>query len=210
MYYRNYEKHFRTQAERELSAIGDLKAGELVQWRKERLKDGFILFENPAFTGTVRRFFENPDDTAAREQTGTWLSKIQWHSQYERIRLLDPYGTTRMSVPEGLPPASSMIVQSIAKVFESGLVQFQDFYYNDNDNHIRLALFVPIFDRQNNDRPLGMVVMHIDPEQYLYPLISRWPTPSRTAESLLVRREGDEVLFLNSLRFKPGAAMRLR
>ena len=31
---------------------------------------------------------------------------------------------------------------------------------------------------------------------YLYPCLSRWPTPSRTAETLLVRREGHDALFL--------------
>lgn len=36
-YYRNYERNYRSEVERQLSAIADLKVGELVQWRKERL-----------------------------------------------------------------------------------------------------------------------------------------------------------------------------
>jgi len=31
---------------------------------------------------------------------------------------------------------------------------------------------------------------------YLYPCLSRWPTPRETAETLLVRREGNDALFL--------------
>jgi PAS domain S-box-containing protein len=34
----------------------------------------------------------------------------------------------------------------------------------------------------------------------LYPLIQNWPTPSKTAETLLVRKAEDSVLFLNRLR----------
>ena len=37
-----------------------------------------------------------------------------------------------------------------------------------------------------------------------------WPTPSRTAETLLVRREGNDVLFLNELRHRRGTALKLR
>ncbi|HLZ20246.1 MAG TPA: PAS domain S-box protein, partial [Smithellaceae bacterium] len=45
---------------------------------------------------------------------------------------------------------------------------------------------------------------------YLYPMLNRWPTPSKTAETLLVRREGDEVVFLNELKFQKNTALDLR
>ena len=42
-YYRNYEQKYRAEMEQQLSAIAELKVGELVQWRKERLGDASIL-----------------------------------------------------------------------------------------------------------------------------------------------------------------------
>src|ERR1019366_7354866 len=45
--------------------------------------------------------------------------------------------------------------------------------------------------------PNGVVVMRIDPYRFLYPMIRKWPIPSRTGESLLVP-EGDTVI-LNEL-----------
>ncbi len=53
-------------------------------------------------------------------------------------------------------------------------------------------------------------LLKIDPERFLFPLIQTWPTPSRSAETLLVRREGDEVVFLNELRHQRNTALRLR
>jgi two-component system cell cycle sensor histidine kinase/response regulator CckA len=44
----------------------------------------------------------------------------------------------------------------------------------------------------------------------LYTLLESWPTPSETAETLLVQRDGDDVLFLNHLRYRPDAALNLR
>ncbi len=210
LYYRNYAKHFRSRAEQELAAIGNLKAGELAQWRRERLGDAFVLQENPVFTGLARSFMENSEDGEPREQIKIWFEKIQEHLPYERICLLDSSGAIRMSVPEGLPALSQVILQRVPEVLRSGQIRFQDFYRSDIDGSIFLAVLVPVLDGPPEGKPLGVLVMNIDPEQYLYPLLSRWPTPSPSAETLLVRRDGDEVLYLNALRFQKDAALRLR
>ncbi|MFH0908926.1 MAG: PAS domain S-box protein, partial [bacterium] len=75
---------------------------------------------------------------------------------------------------------------------------------------IHLSILIPIVGAKDGDRPLGVVVLDIDPSQYLYPMIQRWPTPSRTAEARLVRRDGNDVLFLNELRFQKNTALALR
>ena len=59
-------------------------------------------------------------------------------------------------------------------------------------------------------RPLGVLMLRIDPSVYLYPFIQRWPTPSETAETLLIRREGNEAVFLNELKFQKNTALALR
>ena len=87
---------------------------------------------------------------------------------------------------------------------------FQDFYRNEINRKIFLAVLIPILDEQEGGRPLGVLVLRIDPEKYLYPLINHWPTPSRTAETVLVRRDGNDVLFLNELRDDKKSALTLR
>ena len=52
--------------------------------------------------------------------------------------------------------------------------------------------------------------MRSNAESLLYPLIQSWPLPSRTAETLLVRKDGDDILFLNNLRHRPNSALSLR
>ena len=53
-------------------------------------------------------------------------------------------------------------------------------------------------------RPVfGGLLLSIDPQDYLYP-IQTWPVPSRSGEVLLVRREGQSVLYLSSLRQPAG------
>jgi hypothetical protein len=56
----------------------------------------------------------------------------------------------------------------------------------------------------------GAILLGIDPFVALYPVILKWPTASRTGEVVLVRRDGDQVLYLSDLSRRPGSAMELR
>ena len=72
-----------------------------------------------------------------------------------------------------------------------------------------MGVLVPIRDESARSG-FGVVVLRIDPATFLYPFIAHWPLPSRTAETLLVRQDGSDVLFLNELRFARGSALALR
>lgn len=112
-YYRNYETHYRSAVESQLSAIADLKVDELVQWRKERLGDGGALFDNAAFAALVRRFLGQPEDVEARRQLRSWFDRIQTNFLYNRVFLLDPRAPcgcrppTRPNLPRPIWPGMS-------------------------------------------------------------------------------------------------------
>jgi len=209
LYFQYHEKDYRAQAEQQLSAIAELKLSELVEYRQERLADGAIFYRNATFAALVRRAFDRPDDAQAQAGLREWLAKFSAHFQYDRIVLLDAQGTVRMSAPESLLPLSSVIARHAAELLRSGKVGFQDFHRNEHDQRIRLAVLVPIFDESDQRRALGTLALRIDPDAYLYPFINRWPVPGRTAETLLVRRDGDDALFLNELRFRKNTALSL-
>jgi PAS domain S-box-containing protein len=209
-YYRSNQQQHRAQVEEQLSAIAELKVNELVQWRKERLGDGGVLFKNASISDLVRRFFAQPADQDAQRQLRTWFAKYGTHFRYDHVRLLDARSVTRLSWPDRLPAAAPSVAAQASEAYRSGQVMLQDFYVSEDDQKVRLALLIPVLDERDGSRPLGVLVLRIDPEYYLYPLLRRWPTPSRTAETLLVRREGTSALFLNELRFRPGTTLTLR
>ena len=209
--FRNYEQNSYSAAGRQLAAIADLKVNELAEWRRERLADGAIMFKNNTFTALVRRFFEHPEDADAQRQLRLWIDKYRVDCGYDRIRLLDTQCNPRMSSPAGnLSPMSSAIRKNLPEILRSGRVTFQDFYRNNYDQRVYLTVMTPIFDESDTNHPLGVFDLRIDPETYLYPFIKRWPVPSETAETLLVRREGNDALFLNDLKFQTNTALNLR
>lgn len=210
LYFRSYAAHYRTAVARELSSVADLKAAELVQYRKERLGDGSVVFHNATVAALVRRVFDNPADDEAQAQLRVWLDSIEAHYQYARLFLLDGQGAVRMSVPESLVPIASVVARRAAEVLRSGEMAFQDFYRDEHDQRIYLTVLVPIVGGPHSGRTLGVLALLIDPEEYLYPFISRWPRSTETAEILLVRRDGNDVLFLNDIRFKKNTTLTVR
>ena len=79
------------------------------------------------------------------------------------------------------------------------------------DASSHLDVIAPLFSGSSDAAdPVGSIVLKSDAGQFLYPLIQSWPTPSRSAEALLVRREEDSVVFLNELRHQTDAALKLR
>ena len=210
LYYNNYAKNYRAQVERQLSAIADLKAGELVQWRKERIADANMLFRNPAFSSLVERYFEHPDDIDVQEQLRSWLTHFQGYDQYTRVFLLDTQGAARISVPDTAEPIPRHIQQDAYQVLQSGKVTILDLDRDEDTQQPHMVILTPIFREKDSNVPLGAVVMRIDPYRYLYPLIQKWPAPSATAETLLIRRDGNDALFLNELKFQKDTALKLR
>jgi PAS domain S-box-containing protein len=208
--YQSFERHFRVEMERQLTAIADLKVSELVQWRMERLGDGDLFFKNPAFSSLVRRYLERPEDADTQRQLQDWIGKVQTYNRYDQIRVVDAQGVTRMSIPVDRSPMAASVLKRIPEILQSGQVQFLDFYRNEHNQRIYLAVMIPLYDLADASRPLGVLKLRIDPEVYLYPFIKRWPLPRQTAETLLVRREGNEVVFLNELRFQTNTALKLR
>jgi PAS domain S-box-containing protein len=53
----------------------------------------------------------------------------------------------------------------------------------------------------------GAIVLRVDLNQTLFPLIGAWPGMGDSGETLLVRRDGEQTLFLNPLRFDAYASL---
>ena len=207
--YRDYESQFRAQVDSQLESIARLKVDGIEAWRTERMGDAQLIRQNPAFAALTDRYLGNPADTQAQAQIQAWLDSLYTTYNYDRVSLLDSQGVERLSAPAAAEPAEAHLSGEAAAALNAGQVAFLDFHRDTDGGPIHLALLAPIFAPQDH-RPLGVVVLRIDPSTYLYPLIRQWPIPSASAETLLVRRDGTNALYLNELRFRPDAALNLR
>ncbi|NVN92314.1 MAG: sensor histidine kinase [Desulfuromonadales bacterium] len=90
-------------------------------------------------------------------------------------------------------------------------VFLSDFHFDTSSNSIDINLVIPILSSTGNHSTcVAVLLLAIDPHTFLYPLIQSWPTPSTSGETLLVKRDGNDVLFLSNLRFRKNSALRFR
>ncbi len=209
--YHNTELTFRQGVALQLQAVSDLKTKELNQWRLERLGDGAIA-QSAWINSVAQRQLEATGSIPAQPDLQDWFNRILHYSHfgYDRGFLLDAQGVIRMSVPAKSEPLAAVLKTSALASMQANQVMLQDFFWDESDQKVFLALLIPLLNQQEGNRPLGVIVLRIDPSIYLYPFIQQWPTVSATAETLLVRREDNDVLFLNDLRFSKQAALKKR
>jgi len=209
-YYSNYKEQYKDEIGKQLTAIGKLKADEISNWRRERLGDGKVFYKNDVFAALVKRYFNDPNDTEAREGIEQRLNNVRQAYQYDKLMLLDSLYRKKMIIPDSPEERpTSYVSWGTSDILEAGQIVFEDFYWNEQNHKIYLKILVPILE-EGSSKMIGAVAMRIDPATYLYPFIGNWPVPNiTTAESLLVRKKGESVEYLNELKFRKGTALKL-
>lgn len=206
-YYHQFEESYRTEVERKLTAVVNLKVEEIVQWYTERMGDAAVLHNNPVFIELTKAVVNERFNNDARRKMQHWLRKIQTAYHYKNIIMLDISQKLRISTADVDDKEYEVLRLQIRNLPSWDKISFLDFQLAASGDYVYLGLFVPIVD---NGRKLGFVVFLVDPATFLYPMLQRWPTTSKTGETLLVRREGKDVLYLNELKFQKNTAMTLR
>ena len=126
------------------------------------------------------------------------------------MRIVTHEGKVILSVPEGKMTISTYVKADMAEAIGLREILFSDLY-RDEDNTIYMHIIIPVLGaREGNAFTAGAVVLRIIPHQFLYPLIQSWPMPSATAETMLIERQKDEVVYLNELRHRKNTALTLR
>ncbi len=201
---------FRVSAQRihlnkynELAAIATLKSGEIVQWRQARLNDAHVNASSPIFRKAMAAWLKDSGSPGLQDDLRERLRIVVETYGYDNALLLDLDGRLLLSAKDDHVAMNAAIAQAIA---EKQTVLSELFRCPEGHTHIDAV--GPVLDADN--QPVAFVVLRSDAAQFLYPLIQSWPIPSRSAETLLVKKDGDDILFLNELRFQTGTALSLR
>ncbi len=209
-FYHAQEQQVRRKVEAELEAIARLKTDQIAQWRAQRPGDGGVLMGSLFFAEGVARWMANPQ-TEVGENILARFRAMQQYYHYHDVLLVDGRGQVRLSVSGRPPTFHADTVQALATTFRTRQPALTDLHLLPGDATPHLEIIAPLFaGNETTNEPTGAVILQLEARQFLYPLIQSWPTASRTAETLLVRREGGDALFLNDLRHLPDVEFKLR
>ncbi len=207
-HYKNEVTSIRMNQEQNLAAIADLKVGQIVRWLDEREGDAVMIQENSAIARLVKNYIERK--TQERELT-RWIDSVCIHNGYASATIYDTRGTVRYMYGPGGETIGEKGYERIHEVMQRQHYGMSDLHISDVTKKVTIGFIIPLILWEEKDHPtIGALFFRIDPYRVLYPLIQSWPTPSRTAETLLVRQTDGEVVFLNELRHQKDTALKLR
>jgi PAS domain S-box-containing protein len=195
----------------ELAAVGELKKKQITEYIRERRSDAVVIRESPFLAENARSFLANPLPGKTEDELLVRMRSLMQSYGYREVFLLDAEGGAALSVPGGGEKVGPFTASLAREAMATGLVLLSDLHVEEEIGYIHLDLIAPIPGAAAGGMPsAGAFLLRIDPYSYLYPLIQSWPVPSASAETLLVRREGDEVVYLNELRHRQETALTLR
>lgn len=205
------------EAQAALSAIADLKVQQLSNWRTERRSDAAFFSQADFVARDVQNFLDHPETAMGQAELRRWLTLLKAGDRYEEVVLFDRDGRERLVVPDRPPRSGTHAPLHVAENLRAPQVRMTDLFRADT-GRIHLDVLVPVFQAPGvgpasgaGERPLlAVILLRLDPHRFLFPLIQAWPTPSASAETVLARRDGSDVLYLNELRHQSGTALTLR
>ncbi len=186
--------NFRLEREREvarLEAVASLRAGQVANWMRDRRSEASFLRGTVFMSELLLRWLDQ-HDAAAGERLAARLTEYRLANRYVNWQLIDAQGTLLMSED----PADTVVAPELRAAAQLAVatreVQTTGLYPTPNPGRKTNLDFVsPLVNTGSPAR--AVLVLRIDPESFLLPMLREWPVPMKTAESIIVRQVGDMV-----------------
>ena len=210
-YLRHEQVQRRADAWQLLSSIADLKANEIQHWRSEHHDTIHYLEGEQVFLEVARDFLRNPEAKESRALVLRRFKALTADEEFSLVALFDSNAVVRLTLP-AQPDAPPVLAPDLVEsMLRERRMLMTDLHFDSARRNRHLDLVFPIFAEAATNAPaVGYFLVRLDPQPFLFPLLHTWPTPSASAETVLVRREGGDVLFLNDVRGQTNAALQLR
>ena len=187
--------NFRLERGREvarLEAVAALRSTQISDWIRDRLREADFLRNSDFLAGLFLRW-QDARDSAAQGRLVDRLHEYAEANRFNGWLLMDGEGQVVASARPDLDPVAPELRDAARRAIASGSVQHTGLYSPDRStSRMRLDLVTPWL-RTGSPARVALV-LPIDTEQFLMPTLRAWPVPTRTAESLLVRRIGDKLM----------------
>lgn len=196
-----------------ISTVADFKVNQIVEWLRDHNSHARLFGSDPFFAAALQSWLAG--GAALDEHRQRLVERLRAERQtlgYDSVAVID--GNGRVLLSSGTVVLSREIYDRINAARASDDVVLSDLYRVDaaeSGSSVALDLIVPLSAVSASSGPATMLALfRIDATKSLFPLLQHWPTAGATAETLLARREGNEILFLNSPRLSSAAPMTLR
>ncbi|WIM05746.1 MAG: PAS domain S-box protein [Candidatus Nitricoxidivorans perseverans] len=203
-----------------LATISALKASELNLWRTEKI-DQLAYAPSALIADNFERWRRKGGRPGAEaDALRLRLDRLkEMSAEFTAVWLFDLDGRPH-AASTGAPVHGPLKYPSLQRrVLSDGRPVLVDFHLEPAAGSAKapvLSILVPLFadgspgGTNASAHAIGFMLFRIDPDIHLYPSLQRWPLASHSAENLLFRVEGGEIVYLSRLRHDLAAPLTLR
>ncbi len=206
-YFNNEILAARNEKSNELRSIAVLKQSQISAWYTDQLEDALILSQNNRLLSDV--FAANATKSEKkREAIRNFLVELKLEHGYYEVIITNRDGMLLFTTEDETYQLDKQLMDFIRRSVVQKKVISTDLYKSDFNGKVCLDFIAPLSGTEAME-PLA-IILRLNPDDFIYPLLSFWPNQGRTSETVLLRKEGDSILMLNELRFYKNSALNLR
>ena len=207
--YHYQARQFKQNKRAELHTINEIKVIQISRWLEERHYDATEIYDSPSVNKYVSEWIKDTSNPALKKTIEQRLKGWLRHGTYHSTMILDPQGNVLASYLDDVRAAGPETRYFAQKVTKARQVLTNEFYRCTSCDVVHMDVMLPVINAKDN-KVIAVIVLRVDAEDYLFPLIQLWPVPSRTSSTMLVQRDGDDLINLNDLPGKNGTALTFR
>lgn len=197
-YYLIEEKSLKEEKYKELSTIAKIKLEQITDWREERVYEAVFFAKIDRLIKSTQGLINNRNNSEIKNYLQELLYPTKTNQGYENIFISDNNSNILFALDSSYTLADSITALNISKAIKRDSLLFEDFHFCAVHNKIHLDIISPIKDYDN--KIIAAIVFRINPADYFFSMIQKWPVYSKTAESILVKNEGYQIRVLSQLR----------
>jgi len=205
-YFSSEKKEITAQKKEELKSIAGLKINEISGWYSDEINDAQVISNGKYLVHIIENWVLSPTPSIENELNDR-IDQIILEHKYHSVTILSTDFVHFISSDKEQGDIDSSILKLSKTVSVTKKVISTDLYKSEYNGDIYIDFIAPILNKNGNS--IAVIIFRHDPEDFLFPLVQRWPVPSRTSETLILRKEGNNVLFLNDLRHISNTALKL-
>jgi two-component system sensor histidine kinase/response regulator len=186
------------QAEARLQSLADLRAAQVEAWVERQLTLANYISRGAAL-GELFKLWE-AGDASAGERLLQRMTEFRHANGADSVLVADALGQVLASEHPTSPAGNPTMEATVQAAASQGRVLSTTIYRHPDEPRMPLRFDVVVPLLSSGPAPRGVVVLQTDPRRSLFPMLSTWPVPSASGESLLWQQRGDAVVNLSDLR----------
>ena len=189
------------------ATVEDRRAGADA-WIEERISDALVAAQYPSTLSLLDRRARPSrplsEETSGADHLRDVLDRLRSVYHHRAVWIVDASGGVAASSGSLQPDSRCLEIAREVQAHREPRVAFHE----RSDGAVVVGAAAPVLAPEG--RPLGAVLIEIDPTRSVYLMLTTEPAPTRSGETLLVEKEGGDLVFLSPLRQGKEGPLRAR